>query len=197
MTRDEARKILGENATEEQITNLLNNFHVQESAKAKELQQEIDKLKAENSKYGDYDNIKSQLDEINKANMTEQQKLEAQKQEIEKNLRESRITVARAKAKEILAGEGLTDEQIEDLVTDDQEATISRANRWKETINAIKDTTAKATTENLTKIDLAPTMSNVNQTDDSINTFEKFGELSAEEQQKFIEEHPQEFKNLK
>ena len=33
MTRDEARKILGEEATEEQITNLLNNYHIQESAK--------------------------------------------------------------------------------------------------------------------------------------------------------------------
>ena len=27
MNRDEAKKILGENATEEQITNLLNNYH--------------------------------------------------------------------------------------------------------------------------------------------------------------------------
>ena len=88
MSRDDAKKILGEGATEEQITNLLNNYHVQESAKAKELQEENARLKAENSKYGDYDNIKKQLDDINKANMSEQEKLDAQKKEIEKNLRD-------------------------------------------------------------------------------------------------------------
>lgn len=196
MSRDDAKKILGESATEEQITNLLNNYHVQESAKTKELQEENARLKAENSKYGDYDNIKKQLDDINKANMSEQEKLDAQKKEIEKNLRESRITVARAKAKEILAGESLTDEQIEDLVSDDLDATISRANRWKDTINAIKDTTVKATTESLTKIDLAPTMSNVNQNND-VMTLEKFLELSADEQTKFMSEHPTEYQNLK
>lgn len=195
MSRDEAKKILGEEATEEQITNLLNNYHVQESAKAKELQEENARLKAENSKYGDYDNIKKQLDDINKANMSEQEKLDAQKKEIEKNLKESRITVARAKAKEVLAGEGLTDEQIEDLVSDDLEATISRANRWKETINAIKDTTAKATTESLTKIDLAPTMSNVNQSD-NVMTFEKFSTMSDTEQEKWLQDNPNGLESL-
>lgn len=195
MTRDEAKKILGEEATEEQITNLLNNYHIQESAKVKELQTEMANLKEQNNKYSDYDEIKKQLDDINKANMSEQEKLEAQKKEIEKNLKESRITVARAKAKEVLAGEGLTDDQIEDLVSDDLDATISRANRWKETINAIKDATAKVTTENLTKIDLTPTMTNVNQNDDAM-TFEKFNKLTAEEQNKWALEHPTEFENL-
>jgi len=152
-------------------------------------------LKEQNNKYSDYDEIKKQLDDINKANMSEQEKLEAQKKEIEKNLKESRITVARAKAKEVLAGEGLTDDQIEDLVSDDLDATISRANRWKETINAIKDATAKVTTENLTKIDLTPTMTNVNQNDDAM-TFEKFNKLTAEEQNKWALEHPTEFENL-
>ena len=195
MSRDDAKKILGESATEEQITNLLNNYHVQESAKAKELQEENARLKAENSKYGDYDNIKKQLDDINKANMSEQEKLDAQKKEIEKNLKESRITVARAKAKEVLAGEGLTDEQIEDLVSDDLEATISRANRWKTTINAIKDTTAKATTESLTKIDLTPTMSNVNQ-NNNVMTFEKFSTMSDIEQEKWLQDNPNGLENL-
>jgi len=189
------KKILGEEATEEQITNLLNNYHIQESAKVKELQTEMANLKEQNNKYSDYDEIKKQLDDINKANMSEQEKLEAQKKEIEKNLKESRITVARAKAKEVLAGEGLTDDQIEDLVSDDLDATISRANRWKETINAIKDATAKVTTENLTKIDLTPTMTNVNQNDDAM-TFEKFNKLTAEEQNKWALEHPTEFENL-
>ena len=51
MNRDEAKKILGENATEEQITNFLNDYHLNENAKVKELQDQLDALKSENSKY--------------------------------------------------------------------------------------------------------------------------------------------------
>ena len=109
MTRDEAKKILGESATEEQITNFLNNYHLNENAKMKELQDQLNVLKSENSKYSDYDTIKSKLNEIEQASMTEQQKLEQMKQETEKNLRESRIIVNTAKAKEILAGENIDD----------------------------------------------------------------------------------------
>ena len=46
----------------------------------------LNNLESENSKYRDYDSIKKQLDDINKANMTEQEKLEEQKKEIEKNI---------------------------------------------------------------------------------------------------------------
>ena len=38
MNREDARKILGEEATEEQVTNLLNNFHLKENEKVKELE---------------------------------------------------------------------------------------------------------------------------------------------------------------
>ena len=71
MTREEARKILGEGATEEQINDLLTNYHVEESSKIKELEAKINTLQTDNSKYSDYDVIKKQLDDINKANMTE------------------------------------------------------------------------------------------------------------------------------
>ena len=197
MSRDEAKKILGENATEEQITNLLNNYHVTESAKVKELENKVNNLTQENSKYSDYEEIKKQLDDINKANMSEQEKLEQQKKEIETNLRNSRIIVNTAKAKEILAGLDLDDDIVSLVVSDDETKTINSANKLKAKFDSQKEMVTKATTESLTKIDLAPTMSNVNQNDDSIDTFEKFGELSAEEQQKFIEEHPTEFQNLK
>ena len=79
MTRDEAKKILGEGATEEVISNFLNNYHIEESAKVKDLEAKVNNLTQENSKYSDYDSIKKQLDDINKANMSEQEKLEAQK----------------------------------------------------------------------------------------------------------------------
>lgn len=196
MNRDEAKKILGENATEEQITNLLNNYHVQESAKVKELESKVNNLTQENSKYSDYEEIKKQLDDINKANMSEQEKLEQQKKEIETNLKNSRIIVNTAKAKEILAGLDLDDDIVSLVVSDDEAKTISSANKLKAKFDSQKEMVTKATTESLTKIDLTPTMSNVNQNDGAM-TLEKFGDLSAEEQAKFISEHPQEFQNLK
>lgn len=189
MNRDKAREILGEGATEEQITNLLNNYHLEESAKVKDLENKINDLTQTNSKHSDYDTIKKELDDIKKANMTEQEKLEEMKKATEENYRVSRMAVARAKAKEILAGENLTDDDIEDLVCDDLDKTIAKATRWKNNINNIKTNIEQITTEKLTKVDLKPTMSNVNQ-NDAIMTFEKFSNLSAEEQSKWLEQNP-------
>lgn len=198
MTRDEARKILGEEATEEQITNLLNNYHIQESAKVKELEKELNSLNEEKSKYSDYDEIKSKLTEIEKANMSEQEKLEAQKKEIETNLKNSRIIVNTAKAKEILAGLDLDDDLISLVVSDDANKTIDSANKLKAKFDSQKETVVKQTKESLTSLDLDPALPNVKQGEDSdvIDTFEKFGKLSATEQEKWISEHPQEFENL-
>jgi len=195
MTREEAKKILGEGATEEVISNFLNNYHIEESAKVKDLETKVNNLTQENSKYSDYDSIKKQLDDINKANMSEQEKLEEQKKEIEKNLKNSRIIVNTAKAKEILAGLELDDDTINLVVTDDEATTINRANNLKNKFDTMKENVAKQTKESLMNVDLKPTMTNVNQSE-SVMDFEKFSKLSAEEQEKFINEHPQEFQNL-
>lgn len=195
MNREKAREILGENATEEQITNLLNQWHIDESAKVKELEGQVTDLTTQNSKYSDYETIKNKLNEIEQANMTEQQKIEQMKKETDENLKQSRIIVARAKAKEILAGENLTDEQIEDLVTDNLDLTIARANRWKQSITTIKDNTEKTTKENLMNQDLKPTISNVNQNENAM-TFEKFSNMSADEQNKWLEQNPNGLNNL-
>jgi hypothetical protein len=189
MTRDEARKILGEDATEEQITNLLNNYHIQESSKVKELEKQINSLNEQNSKYSDYDEIKSKLDEINKANMSEQEKLEAQKKEIETNLKNSRIIVNTAKAKEILAGLDLDDDIISLVVSDDEAKTISSANKLKAKFDMQKENVAKQTKESLANVDLTPTITNVNQ-NENIMSFDKFNSLSADEQNKWLEENP-------
>jgi TolA-binding protein len=198
MTREQAKNILGENATEEQITNLLNAYHVNESKKVKELENQINSLNEQNSKYSDYDEIKKQLDEINKANMSEQEKLEAQKKEIETNLKNSRIIVNTAKAKEILAGLDLDDDLISLVVSDDANKTIDSANKLKAKFDSQKETVAKQTKESLANLNLDPTLPNVNQGEgkDVIDTFEKFGKLSATEQEKWINEHPNEFENL-
>ena len=195
MNRDEAKKILGENATEEQITNFLNNYHLNENAKVKELQDQLDALKSENSKYSDYDTIKSKLNQIEQANMTEQQKLDKMKKETENNLRESRIIVNTAKAKEILAGENIDEKLIASLVDDNLENTIAKATMFKQTLTNLKDSVAKQTKESLVNADLKPTIPNVNPNED-VMTLDKFGNMSAEEQNKWLQENPNGLENL-
>lgn len=195
MNRDEAKKILGENATEEQITNFLNNYHLNENAKVKELQDQLNVLKNENSKYSDYDTIKSKLTQIEQANMTEQQKIEQMKKETENNLRESRIIVNTAKAKEILAGESIDEQLIASLVDDNLENTIAKATMFKQTLTNLKDSIAKQTKESLVNADLKPTIPNVNPNEE-VMTLDKFGNLTAEEQNKWLQENPNGLENL-
>ena len=190
MTRDEAKKILGETATEEQITNFLNNYHLTENAKVKELQDQLNALKSESSKYSDYDAIKSKLTEIEQASMSEQEKLEQMKKETEENLRQSRIIVNTAKAKEILAGEDINDELINSLVDDNLDNTVAKATMFKETLTNLKDSVAKKTKESLVNTDLKPSIPNVNPNENVIDSFEKFANMSAEEQNKWLQENP-------
>lgn len=191
MTRDGVKEILGEGATEEQVSAILNAFHNDIDAKDKE----INSLNSKLQKQNDYDAIKKQLDEINKANMSEQEKIEAMKKEAEQNLRQSRIVVNTAKAKEILAGLSLSDDLINSLVRDDEQATVTNATNLKNQIESLKQETDKKVREELANIDLKPSISNVPQ-DGGLMTWEKFEGMSMEEQNKFAEEHPDEFANL-
>ena len=191
MTRDGVKEILGEGATEEQVSAILNAFHNDIDAKDKE----INSLNSKLQKQNDYDAIKKQLDEINKANMSEQEKIEAMKKEAEQNLRQSRIVVNTAKAKEILAGLSLSDDLINSLVRDDEQATVTNATNLKNQIESLKQETDKKVREELANIDLKPSISNVPQ-DGGLMTWEKFEGMSIEEQNKFAEEHPDEFANL-
>lgn len=195
MNREKAREILGENATEEQITNLLNSWHIEESAKVKDLEGKVNDLTNENSKYSDYDSIKKQLDDINKANMSEQEKLAAKQKEIEENLKNSRIIVNTAKAKDILAGLNVNDTIVSKLVSDDETATINAANDLKTMLETQKEEVAKKTKEELLTPNVQPTISNIPQSNDAM-TMDKFMQLSADEQNQFIAEHPEEFNNL-
>lgn len=191
MNRDKARILLGEGATEEQITNLLNEFHNNEKAKNAEIASLNDKL----SKVGDYDELKAKLDAIEKANMSEQERLAEEKKQIEANLRNSKMIYNTAKAKEILAGENVDEELLKRLVTDDEASTIANATLFKQTLSNLKESVEKQTRESLATADLKPGITNVTQNEDKM-TFDKFSKLSAEEQNKFINEHPEEFENL-
>ncbi len=195
MNREKAREILGENATEEQITNLLNQWHLDESSKIKDLENKVTNLTEQNNKYSDYDTIKKQLDDINKANMTEQEKLEQMKKEVEQNLKNSRIIVNTAKAKDILVGLDLDDDIISMLVSDDESKTINNANKLKAKFESQKEIVAKKTKEDLVTMNVQPTISNVPQTSETMN-FERFSKMSAEEQNQWLLENPNGLENL-
>lgn len=191
MNRDKARNLLGEGATEEQITKFLNEYHNEEKAK----NDEINALKEELNKFNDYDEIKNKLDAIEKANMSDQEKLEEAKKETAENLKKARMIYNTAKAKEILAGENIDEKLLQNLVTDDEATTIANANLFKQTLTNLKESVAKQTKETLVNADLKPDLTNVNPNDEKM-TLDKFMSLSSEEQEKFIAENPQEFENL-
>ena len=96
---------------------------------------------------------------------------------------------------ELLAGENVDEAIINSIVTDNLETTMATANALKTNLAAIKDSVANKTKESLSTLDLTPTISNVPQNDSM--TMDKFLDLSAEEQNKFMTEHPTEFSNLK
>jgi TolA-binding protein len=194
MNREKARQILGENATEEQVTNFLNEWHNAKKEESKQYESQLNELQEKINQYSDYDEIKTKLNEINKANMTEQEKMEEQKKEIANNLSNSRKIYNKAKAMEILAGENVEESIIDSLVTDNLETTVATINALKANLTAIKDSVANKTKETLSTLNTTPTISNVPQNDSM--TMDKFFSLSAEEQEKFVNEHPQEFENL-
>lgn len=191
MTRDRAKEILGDGASEEQVTAFLNTFHSE--LKSKESQ--ISDLNSKLNSQSDYEELKKKLDDIEKANMTEQEKLENMKKEYEKNLRESKMIVNKAKATEILAGLNISEDIINSLVRDDEQATLTNANNLKAQIEAMREETVRKTKEELATLDVKPNISNVSQNDEGM-TWEKFSKLSEEEQNKFVSENPEEFANL-
>lgn len=192
MNRDEARKILGEGATEEQVTNLLNSFHNAEKVKNDKIAQ----LESQLNNVSDYDAIKKQLDDINKANLSREEQIALKEKEAEQKLANASIILNTTKAKEILAGFDLDDETISMLVSDDEAKTINNATKLKEKFDSLKENVAKETKETLTNVDLTPSITNVNQNEKDEMTMEKFMNLSADEQEKFINENPEKFENL-
>lgn len=192
MTRDDIKKILGENATEEAITNTLNALHNETNT----LKKELEETKAQQSRYSDYDAIKQQLDEINRANMTEQEKLNAQKEEIAKNLREARMIKSKARVLEVLAGKDIDDDIINKIVGEDEEVSVAVAMKLA---SKFDDVIAKAKQEKeqeLATLNVKPNISNTNPNDDGKMSWEKFSSLSVEEQNKFANDNPEEFANL-
>jgi len=197
MTRDEVMQILGEGATDEQVKAILDKFHEKDSElrSAKENATALAKAQADLAKtQAELNTAQSQLDKINRDNMTEQEKIEASRKEAEKYVSDSKKLYAKAKATEILASVGITDEKlINSLVSDNVELTEANANIYVENIKNIKDSVEKQTRESLSTADLKPNASN--SSNDGM-TWEKFISLNEEEQSRFEQEHPEEFANL-
>lgn len=197
MNREEIIEILGEDIDAKKVSSLLDKFHTSSKNSEKtieELNKTIKNLEKDINSKSDYDAIKKQLDDINKANMSEQEKLEEMKKEVEQNLHESRITKNKAKALEILAGENVDEDILSSLVSEDLDITISKATKMKETFDNLRETTSKKTKEDLLNIDAKPSIENKVQ--DGVMTWEKFQTLSSDEQNKFAEENPELFEKL-
>lgn len=188
--------LLAKGYTEEQVTDILNTLH----SISKDKDKQIADLQSEVLTKGEfetkYNAAQHQLDEMNKANMTEQEKFEAMKKEAETNLRNSKIIVNKAKAKEILSGLDIDESLINTLVSEDEQATINNANLLKNRFTTFKDTVEKQTRESITNLNVKPDTTNVPQQDDGVMTLDKFYKMTNEEQIKFVNENPEAIQNL-
>lgn len=183
MTREEAKRILGENATEEQISNLLNSFH--NSLKAKEDENRSLKSKLDSQK--DYETIKAELDEINKSKMSESERIAEREKEVEEKLSKANKILNSAQAKNILADYGLSDEVIEKLVSDDEATTINNANLFKTQLDSYKENITKNVKSEIASMDIKPTQTNIPQ--ETGMTKEKFSSMTMLEQKQWKDQN--------
>nr|DAN14402.1 MAG TPA: Major head protein [Bacteriophage sp.] len=188
--------LLAKGYTEEQVTDILNTLHSVSKDKDKQIADLQSEVLTKDEYVTKYNAAQHQLDEMNKANMTEQEKFEAMKKEAEANLRNSKIIVNKAKAKEILSGLDIDESLIDTLVSEDEQATINNANLLKNRFTTFKDTVEKQTRESITNLNVKPETTNVPQQDDGVMTLDKFYKMSNEEQIKFVNENPEAIQNL-
>lgn len=188
--------LLAKGYTEEQVTDILNTLHSVSKDKDKQIADLQSEVLTKDEYVTKYNAAQHQLDEMNKANMTEQEKFEAMKKETEANLRNSKIIVNKAKAKEILSGLDIDESLIDTLVSEDEQATINNANLLKNRFTTFKDTVEKQTRESITNLNVKPETTNVPQQDDGVMTLDKFYKMTNEEQIKFVNENPGAVENL-
>lgn len=191
------KTLLGKGFTEEQVTEILNGFHAEQSALQAQLANAQKDLDTKNKEVSELIGYKSQVEEIQKAQMSDAEKIAAKRKEADEYLAKAKITNNTATAKSILASIGITDEGIISTVVDSDEAkTIEKANALKTAFVTREEEAAKKAKEELSKIDITPPGSNVQPGADNAMTWEKYTQLSDEEQAKFATEHPEEFNNL-
>ena len=188
MKREE---LIAKGYTEEQATELLNLFHAENNEiKASNAQLQKD-LNVANQTITELNKAQVQLKQLQQAQMTDQEKLDAMKAETEKNLAESRRIVSKAQAKTIFAEIGGIDDAILDtLVSEDLTQTEANAKALVDLIKSRDEATAKKTKEDLANLNVLPNPSNVQKggDDKSQMTKEQFNKLSREERTKIFKE---------
>lgn len=188
MKREE---LIAKGYTEEQATELLNLFHAENNEiKASNAQLQKD-LNVANQTITELNKAQVQLKQLQQAQMTDQEKLDAMKAETEKNLAESKRIVSKAQAKTIFAEIGGIDDAILDtLVSEDLTKTEANAKALVDLIKSRDEATAKKTKEDLANLNVLPNPSNVQKggDDKSQMTKEQFNKLSREERTKIFKE---------
>ena len=74
MTREDAKKLLGENATDEQVTNLLNAFHNEVKEKDDQITSLNDQISKNNTEIANLKKSDDELKQIKQSQMTDEQK---------------------------------------------------------------------------------------------------------------------------
>jgi len=199
MNREEVRKLLGEGATEEQISAVLNKFHTEQknlNEQVTTLQGQVNNLTTEKTELLGY---KTRVEEIERANLSKEEQLQLKEEELNKKMAQADILQNSIKAKSILVGAGVSEEEADKLVASivkaDEQATIDSATLFANQFNNIKEVTAKQTREELANLDLKPNPSNIPPNSKAM-TWESFSKLSAKEQAEFAEKNPEEFAKL-
>lgn len=197
MTREDAKAKLtiilgGVEPTDEQITSYLDSFHnLNESlqtanATINGLNEQVTDL---NSKVTTLTQSEIELNAIKQSQLTAEEKLAQKEKEIEQRLANARIVDNRAKVKEIFSEIGGVDETVLNaIVTDDETTSLKNANAFLTQIKNIQVATETKTKQDLATLDVKPIASNTQ--NDNVMTWEKFDQMSADEQNKFAEEHP-------
>lgn len=188
--------LLEKGFTEEQTTEILDMFHKNNSNITKANQDLQSQLDTANNKIAGLTKLENELNAIKQSQLSEQEKQEIARKETEKNLAESRRILNTAKAKEIFSEiGGVSDTILNAIVTDDENSTLANANALLTEMKTRAEKTINETKEQLSTLDIKPTASNV-LNENAQMTWEKFEALTVEEQNKFAEEHPQEFNQL-
>lgn len=199
MTREEVKEILGEEATDVQITNFLNYHHSYEKTK----NEEIKSYKAKVEEHNDYDAIKKELDDMKQANMTNEELLVAKQEALDKEIEKTKKEQAKLlkqqnslEAKSILLDAGINDEEqlkniLNSISTDNKDLTISNATNIANSIKNIKESTEKRIKEELMKGEPNPSSGSGKKADDNGDamTLEKFNNLTYTEQKEWKDKH--------
>lgn len=191
MTRQE---LLDKGFTEEQATIYLNDFHTLNNEK-KELE---NKVAGFSNQQKELEDVKAQLDAINKEKMTKEELLAEKEKIAEENLRKSAIILNKAEVKTILAGTNIGDDVIDSIVSNDRDKSIATANALLQTINTTKETVEKQTRESITNTNVKPNPGNVDPNKDvtQVSSRKEFMNLSHEEKIKFKNEHEEEYNKI-